>query len=61
MKGYGGNSQGDMSPKVKDMQKPKGCYTQSFDQAPLNYVERQNKRQGKEASKMKGEAFKGRY
>ncbi len=58
MKGY---KQGDMNPDVKDFQKPKDCYTQSYDQAPLNYIERQNRRQGKDASKLRGEAFKGRY
>lgn len=58
-KGY---KQGDMMAKVEDYQKPEKCYSQKYDQAPLNYIERQNKMQMHESSKLKGEAYKyGRY
>ncbi len=56
-----GYKQGDMTPTVDDYAKPEGCYAQRFDQAPLNYIERNNSMQKKEASKLKSEAFKGRY
>lgn len=56
-----GYKQGDMSPKVEDFAKPEACYSQKYDQAPLNYIERQNYTQKHEAGKLKGEAFKGRY
>ena len=57
-KGY---KQGDMSPQVEDYQKPESCYSQKYDQAPLNYVERQDRIQMDESKKLRGEAFKGRY
>lgn len=58
MKGY---KQGDMSPEVKDYQKPMSNYSQSFDQSPLTYVERQNKRQNEQASKLRGQKYDGKY
>jgi hypothetical protein len=58
MKGY---ARGDMKPTVKDFQKPESCYSQKYDQAPTRYVERNNAMQSREASKMKREAYKGRY
>ena len=58
MKGY---RQGDMKPEVKDWQKGYDCYAEKYDQAPLKYVERQDKSQKKAAAKLKSEAYKGRY
>lgn len=57
------NSYGsDMKAKVEDYQKPEKAYSQSYDQSPLNYIERQDKIQVREASKLKSESFKkGRY
>jgi hypothetical protein len=59
--GKKGYSQGDMSPSVKDFQKPESCYSQKYDQSPTMYMERQNSRQGHEAGKLKRENHKGRY
>lgn len=56
-----GYNQGDMKPHVSDYSKPEKCYSQKYDQAPLNYVERNNSIQGHEAMKLRGEAYKGRY
>lgn len=61
MKDKLGYKQGDMMPKVEDYQKPESCYSQYYDQAPLNYVERQDRQQMKAAAKLKGEAHRGRY
>lgn len=56
-----GYSQGDMKPTVENMQKPESCYAEKYDQAPLNYIDRQNSTQKKAAGKLKSESFKGRY
>ena len=61
MKGSYGYKQGNMTPKVDDYSKPEACYAQRFDQAPLNYVSRNNSMQKKEASQLRSEAYKGRY
>ena len=64
MKGkmYGGSGMsGDMKAHVSDYQTPAKAYSQNYDQAPLNYIERQDKRQGKEAGKLRNEDYKGRY
>ena len=61
MKGMKGYYQGDMKPEVKDMAKPKACFAQSYDQSTTNYIARQDRTQVKQASKLRGEAFKGRY
>ena len=58
MKGY---RQGDMSPTVKDFQKPEGCYSQKYDQSPTRYMERQDYMQKHEAGKLRREDHKGRY
>lgn len=58
MSGY---MQGDMKPKVEDMQKPESCYSQMYDQSTLNYVERQNRIQKSESSQIKSQKHKGRY
>lgn len=56
-----GYKQGDMSPEVMNYQKPESCFAEKYDQSPLNYVERQNKQEMKAASKLKGQAYNGRY
>lgn len=58
-KGY---DQGDMKPYVENIQKPEKCYSQRYDQSPLDYIERQDKRMGNEGSKLRSESYtKGRY
>ena len=39
----------EMKASVESYAKPESCYSQKYDQAPLNYVDRQNRIQGKEA------------
>ncbi len=56
-----GHKQGDMMAKVEDYSKPKGCYAQTYDQAPLSYISRNNYTQKHEAMKLRNEAHKGRY
>ncbi len=56
-----GYKQGNMMPHVDSYAKPEACYAQRYDQAPLNYIERNNYMQKHEASKLRGEAYKGRY
>tara|TARA_R110002126_G_scaffold4874_2_gene25129 strand:+ start:595 stop:777 length:183 start_codon:yes stop_codon:yes gene_type:complete len=51
----------EMKASVESYAKPESCYSQKYDQAPLNYVDRQNRIQGKEAGKLKSEAHRGRY
>ena len=60
MKEYG-FKKGDMKASVKDFAKPADAFSQKYDQAPLRYIERQNSIQKKEAGKLKGQDFKGRY
>lgn len=57
-KGY---TQGDMSPKVEDYQKPMSSFSQEQFGKTLNYVERQDKIQGQLASGIKRQSYKGRY
>lgn len=57
-KGY---TQGDMSPKVEDYQKPESNFSERGFSKTLDYVERQDKFVGKEASKIKGQHYQGRY
>ncbi len=58
---YYGKEQGNMMAHVENYQKPDKCYAQKYDQSPTNYIERQDYRLGHEASKLKGEAYHGRY
>lgn len=55
------HKQGDMMAHVDDYSKPKACYAQTYDQAPLNYISRNDSLQKHEASKLRSEAHKGRY
>ena len=56
-----GYNQGDMKPEVKDFQKPESCYAEKYNQAPLDYVERQNRQEMKAGKDLKREAYRGRY
>jgi hypothetical protein len=56
-----GYNQGDMSPKVEDYQRPMNNYSQEQFGKTLQYVERQNSQQEKQASGIKKQAYKGRY
>ncbi len=58
MYGYKG---GDMKMHVDYYDKPESAYSQKHDQSTLNYISRQDYTQNKAASKLKSEAFKGRY
>lgn len=57
-KGY---VQGDMKPSVEEYQKPMSNYSQSQFGKTTEYMSRQDKIQNKEASEIKGQAYKGRY
>ena len=56
-----GYKQGNMDAKVDDYAKPEACYSQKYDQTPLNYIERNNYTQKHESMKLKGESHMGRY
>lgn len=57
-KGY---VQGDMSPHVEDYQKPHSDYSQEGFSKTLEYVERQDHFQAKEAKQIKRQGYQGRY
>lgn len=59
--GHAGREQGDMSPKVEDYQKPMSDYSQSGFSRTLDYIERQDKFQAKEAAGFRKQDYKGRY
>lgn len=56
-----GYTQGNMSPHVEDYQKPMSDYSQKDFNKTLEYVNRQDKFQAKEASAIKRQDYKGRY
>jgi hypothetical protein len=56
-----GLNQGDMEPSIKDYQRPQSNFSQEGFSKTLDYVERQNKLQGTEASTIEKQAYKGRY
>ncbi len=58
MKGMKSNG---MKSEVKDYQRPAKVFSQKYNQSPTSYLERQDKIKGSEASKVKGQAYKGRY
>jgi hypothetical protein len=60
MKGRG-DKQGDMSPTVSDYQKPMKDFSQEGFSKTTEYVERQDKFQGKEASEIRKQGYMGRY
>jgi hypothetical protein len=59
--GHAGYTQGDMSPHVKDYQKPASDFSQEGFSKTLEYVERQDAFQAKECKQIRKEGYKGRY
>lgn len=60
MKEYG-NKQGDMSPSVKDYQKPMKDFSQAGFSKTTQYIERQDKFVGKESAMVRKQSYEGRY
>lgn len=58
---HAGYMQGDMSPKVKDYQRPKSDFSQEGFSKTLEYVERQDKHQKKAAHDIRKQGYMGRY
>lgn len=56
-----GLNQGDMSPTVKDYQRPSKDFSQEGFSKTLDYVERQDKFQATESSTVEKQAYHGRY
>ena len=56
-----GYTQGDMSPHVEDYQKPMRDYSQRDANMTTEYIERQNRQQGNDASQLEKQPWKGRY
>lgn len=56
-----GLDQGDMSPTIKDYQRPESDFSQEGFSKTLKYIERQNKFQATEASTIEKQAYEGRY
>ena len=56
-----GLNQGDMSPRIKDYQKPSRDFSQEDFSKTLDYIERQDKFQGTEATTVEKQAYHGRY
>ena len=56
-----GVDQGNMSPHLKDFQRPEKVFSQEGFSKTLDYIERQNSFTGKEASRVEKQAYNGRY
>lgn len=56
-----GYTQGDMSPKVEDYQRPDSNFSQTGFSRTTEYIERQDAFVAKECSEIKSQAYKGRY
>lgn len=56
-----GLDQGNMSPSVKDYQKPEKDFAERGFNKTLEYVERQNKHQGGAAKDLEKQSYNGRY
>ena len=61
MSEYQGNSTGNMSVKVKDYQPKTAQFAGKANEKANMYMERTDKAMNKQASKVKGQAYKGRY
>lgn len=59
--GKAGVKQGDMSPHVKDYQKPEKVYAERGFSKTLDYIERHDKFEGREAKEIEKQAYMGRY
>jgi len=56
-----GHDQGNMSPHLKDYEKPEKDFAERQFSKTLDYVERQNKFQGKMAKEIDKQGYVGRY
>jgi len=56
-----GYHQGDMSPHVEDYQAKESAFPEHGFSKTLEYIERQDSFRGKEAKKIKSQAYHGRY
>lgn len=56
-----GYMQGDMAPKVKDYQKPAKDFSEEGFSKTLEYIERKDRFEGKEAKAIEKQHYKGRY
>ena len=56
-----GYTQGDMKPTVEDYQKPEKDFAERGFSKTDEYIERQDKFQGKMAAGVKKQAYEGRY
>jgi len=56
-----GYIQGDMSPHVEDYQKPMKDFAESQFSKTTEYVERQDRFQGREAKSIEKQGYMGRY
>jgi hypothetical protein len=56
-----GLNQGDMSPRMKDYQKPSKDFSQEGFSKTLDYIERQDRMQGGMAKDVEKQAYQGRY
>jgi len=45
----------------EDISSPEACFSQEYNQAPLRYIERENKRSERSAKQVKKQEYKGRY
>lgn len=59
--GHKGYKQGDMSPKVDDIQRPMKSYPEAGFSKTTDYVSRHDSYEGKEASTVRKQGYKGRY
>lgn len=56
-----GYDQGDMKPHVSDYQKPMSDYSQEGFSKTLDYIDRRDRFEAREASELKKQDYKGRY
>jgi hypothetical protein len=56
-----GKEQGDMSPHVKDYQKPEKDFAERGFSKTTEYIERQDKRQGSMSKDVNKQSYQGRY
>ena len=59
--GHAGYTQGDMSPHVKDYQKPASDFSQEGFSKTTDYIERRDAFEAAESREIKKQAYKGRY
>lgn len=56
-----GYTQGDMSPKVEEYQKPEGDFAERGFSKTTEYIERQNRMQGGMEKGLSKQSYNGRY